>query len=368
MRRALPARSICTRRGALAAFALALASGAVAGCDYGRLAAGQIEVLRRRQPLEQAVQDPELSTDERALLGLVESVRAFAAGLGLRVGDQYTSFVSWPGDRIVTTLVRTRPGSLDAVGWWYPFLGRLPYRGYFDRERAEREAERLRTEHGFDVCVSPVTAYSTLGWLDDPVTSPMLGRGAANLVETLLHELVHATVFVAGDADFNEGAALFIGQEAAVRYFAARAAEGAAAPALPNGERVRAWVGDRRRVEAAVLAFRERLPALAARPDGPAQRAAAERVLRGELATLPLAVLDPAAVAAEVRLGDACLALRGTYSRDLPRHAALLEALGGRLDALIARLVRLGKDGGSSEGFFALAGAPASAAAARPRR
>ncbi len=279
-------------------------------------------------------------------------MRAFAAERGLRVGDQYTSFVAWPGDRIVTTLVRTRPGSLDAVGWWYPFLGRLPYRGYFDAARAEREAHRLREESGYDVCVSPVTAYSTLGWLDDPVTTPMLGRGAANLVETLLHELVHATVFVEGDADFNEGVALFIGQEAAIRYFERQVPGEDPATALPSGERVRAWVEDRRRVEAVVLAFRDRLPALAGRPDAPSQRAAAERVVRGELASLPLAVLDPAAVAAEARLGDACLALRGTYSRDLPRHAALLAALGGDLDALIRHLVEWAEREEPSERFF----------------
>lgn len=307
------------------------------------------------------------------LLALVESVRGFARDLGLRVGDQYTSFVPWPGDRIVTTLVRTRPGSLDAVGWWYPFLGRLPYRGYFDQARAEREARRLREEQGYDVCVSAVTAYSTLGWLDDPVTSPMLGRGAANLVETLLHELVHATVFIDGDADFNEGVALFIGQEAAIRYFAQAppiapprpnptAAAGAtdandAAPsapiALPSSDRVRSWVADRRRVEGIVLAFRDRLPQLAGRPDAPAQREAAERVLRGELASLPLEVLEPGAVAAEARLSDACLALRGTYSRDLPRHAQLLERFDGDLPALIRHLVAWREREAPSETFFA---------------
>jgi predicted aminopeptidase len=253
----------------------------------------------------------------------------------------------------VTTLVRTRPGSLDAVGWWYPFLGRLPYRGYFDVERAEREARRLREESGYDVCVSPVTAYSTLGWLDDPVTSPMLGRGAANLVETLLHELVHATVFIDGDADFNEGVALFIGPEAAIRYFARQTPGDEPATALPSGERVRAWVRDRRQVESVVLAFRDRLPGLAERADAGIQRDAAERVVRGELASLPLTILDPAAVAAEARLGDACLALRGTYSRDLPRHAALLDALDGDLDAMIRHLVDWSKRDEPTERFFA---------------
>jgi predicted aminopeptidase len=328
------------------------------GCDYGHLAAGQLKILWRRQPLEQATRDPERSEAERALLGLVESVRAFGADRGLRVGGQYTSFVDWPGDRIVTTLVRTRPGSLDAVDWWYPFLGRLPYRGYFDEARAEREAERLREEQGYDVCVSPVTAYSTLGWLDDPVTSPMLGRGAANLVETLLHELVHATVFIDGDADFNEGVAQFIGQEAGIRYFEARAGNspnGDPATALPSAERVRAWVEDRRRIEAVVLEFRDRLPQLASRADALAQRSAAERVVRGELAALPLEVLDPAVVAAEARLSDACLALRGTYSRDLPRHVALLESLGGDLDALIAHLVAWSERSEPPEHFFTVA-------------
>jgi predicted aminopeptidase len=340
------------RRALLALFVLLVAV-APLGCDYAHLAAGQIKILWRRQPIERATRDPALSPAERTLLGLVDSVRAFAAERGLRVGDQYTSFVAWPGDRIVTTLVRTRPGSLDAVGWWYPFLGRLPYRGYFDVERAEREARRLREESGYDVCVSPVTAYSTLGWLDDPVTSPMLGRGAANLVETLLHELVHATVFIDGDADFNEGVALFIGQEAAIRYFARQTPGDDPATALPSGERVRAWVRDRRQVESVVLAFRDRLPALAERPDAALQRDAAERVVRGELASLPLTILDPAVVAAEARLGDACLALRGTYSRDLPRHAALLDALDGDLDAMIRHLVDWSKRGERTEQFFA---------------
>ena len=327
------------------------------GCDYGHLAAGQIKILWRRQPIEQASRDPSLRPEERALLGLVESVRRFAGGMGLRVGDQYTSFVAWPGDRIVTTLVRTRPGSLEAVGWWYPFLGRLPYRGYFDQTRAEREAQRLREEQGYDVCISAVTAYSTLGWLDDPVTSPMLGRGAANLVETLLHELVHATAFIEGDADFNEGVALFIGQEAAIRYFA-QAGDSTIANAtpepLPSADRVRGWVGDRRRVEAAVLAFRDRLPQLASRPDAASQREAAERVLRGELAVLPLAVLEPTWVAADARLSDACLALRGTYSRDLPRHEKLLAALDGDLEAMIHHLVEWARRGESPDRFFAI--------------
>jgi hypothetical protein len=92
---------------------------------------------------------------------------------------------------------------------------------------------------------------------------------------------------------------------------------------------------------------------LAGRPDAPAQREAAERVLRGELASLPLEVLEPGIVAAEARLSDACLALRGTYSRDLPRHEQLLERFEGDLPALIRHLVEWREREAPPETFFA---------------
>ena len=303
-----------------------------------------------RQPIEEAVEDSEHPAQTRALLQLVASVRNFGSGLGLRVGDQYTSFVAWPGDRIVTTLVRTRSGSLEPVPWRYPLLGDLPYRGYFDRERAETEAERLRRDEGFDVCTTGVSAYSTLGWLADPVTSPMLEHGAARLVETLLHELVHATAFFPGQADFNEGAAQFIGQEAAIRFFEEQAGE--AAIPLPGAERVGDSIADRRLIARATLAFRDRLKGIEDGPDRAAHRVSAEQEARAALAALPLRVLDAEKVARASRLSDACLALRGTYVRDLPRHAQVLEALDGDLAAVIARLSRWAEEDRRIEDFF----------------
>ena len=139
--------------------------------------------------------------------------------LGLEVDGQYTSYAAWPGDRVVTALVATRPGEVEPAGFWFPILGRLPYKGYFDPEKAGAEAARLRAR-GLDVCEVPVRAYSTLGWFDDPVTGPMLRSGDGRLVETILHELVHSTVYVRGHVDFDEGVASFIGEEASVRFYA----------------------------------------------------------------------------------------------------------------------------------------------------
>jgi len=329
------------------------------GCYYTHLARGQLALLWARRPIEEARTDPGLSGSTRRLLDLVGPIRRFARELGLRVGDQYTDYVDWPGDRIVTTIVRTREGTLEAVPFRFPFIGRLPYKGYFDRERAIREAERLRSRD-FDVCLSGVAAYSTLGWLDDPVTAPMLQRGPATLVETILHELVHATAFVSDAADFNESVAQFIGQEAAVRFF--RELEGTleadrvVSPGVrsdwPSAQRVRDFVEDRRAVARLTVGLRERLIALEGEPDRDSWRERLEAETRSRMAELPLRVLEAERVSRAARLSDACLALRGTYVRDLPRHARVLDALGGDLAAMVERVSLWARESRPVEAFY----------------
>jgi predicted aminopeptidase len=320
------------------------------GCYYSHLASGQIKLLWRRQPIKEAIEDPAHDEETRDLLRLVGSIRSYALDLGLRVDRQYTSYVDWPGDRIVTTLVRTRPGSLEAVPHWFPIVGELPYKGYFDQGRAEAEAERLRVDEGFDVCVSPITAYSTLGWFDDPVTSPMLTRGAVSLAETLFHEWVHSTAFFPNEIDFNESVAQFIGQQASIRFFEDVSLE--SGQRLPDASRVRDAIEDRRSIDKVIQTFHDLLLEIQDADDRVALRAVAEARVRGELAALPLRVLDPERVASRARLSDACLALRGTYVQDLPRHAQLLTELDGDLEAMIARLTEWADGDRATEDFF----------------
>ena len=333
-----------------------------------------MRLLWRRQPIDALLTDPATPPALRRRLELVGRVRSYAHALGLEVGEQYTSYVAWPGDRIVTTVVATRPGEIDAAGFRFPVIGRVPYKGFFAVEAAEREADALR-EQGLDVCTSPVAAYSTLGWLDDPLTEPMLRADDIDLVETLLHELVHATAYVADDADFNESVATFIGAEAAARFLAEHGIEGD--PRAPHALAwdLRARNEDARRIADALHALREDVRALYAETDEGAERLARRRALadaaRTSLSTLPLRTRDAAALAERVDLGDACLALRATYSDDLARHAAVLEALDGDLHTLVARLREARTADVPRETFFAIAERPVASAiehAAEPAR
>lgn len=259
--------------------------------------------------------------------------RDFARGLGLDVGEQYTSYAPWPGDRLVTAVVAARPGRLETEDFWFPLVGRVPYKSYFDPRLADAEASRLRAR-GLDVCLAAVPAYSTLGWLADPVTGPLLRAPAPDLVGTVIHELVHATVYVPGDADWNEGLATFIGQEGSVRFFAERGGESSEAARLARDR-----VTDQRAISEVLLGLREEVAALYAEdPAGPARDASRENLAaraRIRIAGLSLATIDPSALADRLRTNDACLALEGAYAADLPHYDALLLRLGGDLRRLV---------------------------------
>jgi predicted aminopeptidase len=302
------------------------------GCYLAHLADGQLRLLRAARSIDVVLADPSTEASVRHALERVEPVRAAARAWGLDVDGQYRTYVDWPGDRVVTTVVATRPGEVEPAGFWFPVLGRMPYKGFFDAARAEAEASRLRSD-GLDTCVVPVSAYSTLGWFTDPVTTPLLRRGTERFVETLFHELVHATVFFSGDAGLSEGVATFIGQEAAIRFFAEHEGSGAA-------EAVRARVADERAIARQLGALRGRVVALYGSPPTAEavdeRREALSKATRAALAALPLRVLDPPMVAAAARLNDACLALAATYETDLDAYAQQLAAREDDLAAFVS--------------------------------
>lgn len=291
-------------------------------------------MLQARTPITRVLSDAATPADERERLALVLEAREYARGLGLDVGEQYTSYAPWPGDRLVTAVVATPPGRLEPEPFWFPLVGEVPYKGFFDPAGAEAEADRLRAR-GLDVCLSAVPAYSTLGWLADPVTGPLLRAPRVDLVATVIHELVHATVYVPGDAALNEGLATFVGEEGAIGFFEAR--DG---PKSASAREARARVADLRAVAAVLSSLRDAVATLyAAEPAGPERaqrRADLQQAARDQLAALPLHTLDAPDLARRLRTNDACLALESTYSADLPRYERRLADLGGDLRALVA--------------------------------
>lgn len=217
-----------SRPAAARAAALLVLGLALGGCGVGYVVhAGYEEarILWRREPIADVLTRPDLDPDMRAKLELVEPVRAYARDrLGLRVGGSYTALATVDDDQVVHVVTAAPRARLQPLTWWFPIVGRVPYRGYFDAADATAFAAELERA-GDDTMVRPALAFSTLGWFDDPLLSTMLRDDEAELAETLIHELTHATRYVPGRVAFNESFAMFVGLNGAERFFRERGDE-----------------------------------------------------------------------------------------------------------------------------------------------
>lgn len=180
---------------------------------------GQADLLRRRVPIESAFDDPAISDEHKRKLRLAVEARVFAeTQLGLKPTQNYTSFVQLDRPFVTWVVSAAEKNELKTYNWRYPLVGSLPYKGFFDPESAKSEAEKIKAQ-GLDVYVRGVTAYSTLGWFRDPILSSMLSYKDFDLVNTIIHETVHATIYIQSEADFNERLAVFFGNKGTEAFY-----------------------------------------------------------------------------------------------------------------------------------------------------
>jgi predicted aminopeptidase len=197
-------------------------SAALQGCQtvqyYGQAINGQHRILQRRQPIAEITADPDTSEPLRQKLKFILEIREFAkAELQLPVNNSYLTYVDLDRSYVAWNVVATPEFSMAPKTWCYPFVGCAAYRGYFAEADAQRYADSLK-DQGYDVFVGGVTAYSTLGWFDDPVLSTFIRHSKASSAALLFHELAHQVLYVPNDTTFNESFATFVEQEGLRRW------------------------------------------------------------------------------------------------------------------------------------------------------
>src|SRR5438067_2040125 len=99
--------------------------------------------------------------------------------------------------------------------------------GLVDVALAKKAATEL-DDDGFDVYLRPSSAFSTLGWFNDPLLSTTLRSDSIDLANTVIHELTHNTFYAPGRVDFNESFANFVGARGSAWFFRSRGSPGAA--------------------------------------------------------------------------------------------------------------------------------------------
>lgn len=186
---------------------------------YGiRQGIGQLEIVWNARPVEEFLQDPAFPDSLKQKLRLIDEIRKYAIdSLGLKDTKNYKTLYNQKNQEVMWVVQACEPFALRPKVWDFPIVGTVPYKGFFNKEKALSLRKELETE-GYDVSVRNPGGWSTLGWFTDPILSGMLDRSEGDLASLIIHEMVHATVFVKDDVDFNENLADFIGDTAAY-YF-----------------------------------------------------------------------------------------------------------------------------------------------------
>jgi len=195
-----------------------------AGCVQGpyllQAVYGQDDLSYRARPIDEVVADPAVPERTRRMLALIDHIKAFGASRGLEITDNYRDYVELGRPAVVWNVSASKPLRFEPVTWTFPIVGSVPYLGWFNERDAYEFAMGLQAE-GYDVDVRAVRAYSTLGWFADPVLSSMIKprpSAVGDLVNVVLHESVHATLYVPDQSFFNESLANFVAGELAQEY------------------------------------------------------------------------------------------------------------------------------------------------------
>jgi predicted aminopeptidase len=178
------------------------------GCQsigyYSQAVSGQVSIWMHQRDIVAVLSDTSLDTQTRVRLQTAQRARKFASRtLKLPENKSYLRYVDLERDYVLWNVVATPRYSVDAVESCFLIVGCVSYRGYYHKAAALERAQQQKNE-GLDVYVGGVSAYSTLGWFDDPLLSSMLARSDAAIAGLIFHELAHQRVYIKNDTRFNE--------------------------------------------------------------------------------------------------------------------------------------------------------------------
>lgn len=179
---------------------------------------GQLRVLSQSTALSTYLVKTTLSKQEVENAALVEKIKAYSVNeLAYKPTNNYTHVYDQKNANSLWVITACEAFDLKPYEWDFPIVGKVSYKGFFKKELAMEEMKRLAGK-GLDTDLRAVSAWSTLGWFNDPLLSSMLQRSKGSFCNLLFHELFHSTYYASGTVDFNENMANFVAHKASLRF------------------------------------------------------------------------------------------------------------------------------------------------------
>jgi len=320
-----------------------------AGCSTSvylvKLGWGQARVVVRSRSNERILNDATLDASTKEKIRLVMEVKAYAEKhIGLDKTSNYSTFYRVEGPALLYVVSASQRDRLEPCEWWFPITGSVTSKGFFDREDAIREREKLEKK-GLDVFVQGAQAYSTLGWFRDPIFSTMLDQDPAMVVNVVIHEMTHATVFFKNQFDFNEQIATFVGGQGAIDFTGARFGRGSSSRRQAEG-----LMHDSVLFATFMRDLYDRLHALYNRPDPMATKLQEREVIFLEAKNTFRALrkylkTDFFLGFEEVKLNNAAVLALGRYIANIEHIQGVYEKLGKDLKKTVAFFKEMEKSG-----------------------
>jgi predicted aminopeptidase len=188
----------------------------------GKLAWGEAKIVGGSVPYEQILGDEGVTEETKEGIRLVQEVKEFShQRLGLYLDNCYETFYRVKGEALIYLVSACPKDSLEPYTWRFPIVGEVEYKGFFTRADAIKEIKKLE-KRGFDTCLQQAIAFSTLGWLHDPIYSTVVDSHPVIVINIIIHELVHNTVFFRGETEFNEQVASLIAEKGSLMFLEER--------------------------------------------------------------------------------------------------------------------------------------------------
>lgn len=179
----------------------------------------QWKMVNTREPVDEALKKHTFTEEQKNKIILSQKARLFAfEKLKLKETKNYSTYIELGRPYVTWVVHAAEKWEMKNYEWSYPIVGKMPYKGFFNEAEAKAEAESMR-EKGYDTYVRGVSAYSTLGWFQDSLLSSMLRYKEHDLVNTIIHEITHTTIYIKNNADFNEKLAVFIGAKGSEMFY-----------------------------------------------------------------------------------------------------------------------------------------------------